>query len=594
MKKKIVSIFVSMLLFATILSVAGATTNNKPNTANPSPISGIDEWIMLGHDPAHTGYSTSTAPETNDTILKIEMETSLLGLSIGNGKIYVTSGWGADHPLYCIDAYTGEEIFIKNFTEAQHSLSPIPAIDENYVYLGGGDGQIYCLYASTGITKWSFDTGLGYYGYFLSSPTLSGSKIYISAGYGNKGLVFCLTEDGSEAWRFQTEDKIHPHVSPAVSSGRVYFGSNDHKVYCVKTADGSHVWNYTTGDTVSVSPAVMDGKIYCGSTDGNLYCLNADNGSLIWTFPTGGDPTTPAVYDGKVFIGSSSKKFYCIDSETGSEVWRYNATDRIQSIPAVADGKVYFGDNGDSAYCLNIADGSEIWRYDDGHYFGSGFAIFDGHVYTVAYKAIYAFGTNEPPGTPDKPDGPTEGTAGKEYCYTTSTIDPDGNAVWYKWDWGNEQSDWIGPSDSGEEVEECHTWTESGTYQVKVKARVGFWNESDWSEPIVVGITKPELEIGGVTGGLLKVDAEIKNVGDGDAKNVKWNVSVTGGILGFINKEASGTIATLEAEGTEIVSVSPIPGIGPVEITVTASADGVKEVTKPANGFVFFVFVIVS
>ena len=63
---------------------------------------------------------------------------------------------------------------------------------------------------------------------------------------------------------------------------------------------------------------------------------------------------------------------------------------------------------------------------------------------------------------------------------------------------------------------------------------------------------------------------------------------------GFINKKASGTIATLEAEGTEIVSVSPILGIGPVEITVTASADGVKEVTKPANGFVFFVFVIVS
>jgi hypothetical protein len=102
-----------------------------------------------------------------------------------------------------------------------------------------------------------------------------------------------------------------------------------------------------------------------------------------------------------------------------------------------------------------------------------------------------------------------------------------------------------------------------------------------------------EIEIGDITGGFLKVDAEIKNTGETDATNVSWKISLQDGII-LVGGEASGSIATLKAGNTETVTDSPVLGFGSVDIIVTASADGVEEVEKTAKGFVFVVFVFIT
>ena len=199
---------------------------------------------------------------------------------------------------------------------------------------------------------------------------------------------------------------------------------------------------------------------------------------------------------------------------------------------------------------------------------------------------------NDPPNTPDQPDGPTEGEVGIEYCYTTNTTDPDGDRVYYKWDWGDEVTDWIGPFIPGKEVEECHTWNLAGTYNVKVKAKDIYDHESDWSEALEVTIVQLELEIGEITGGLLKVDAEIKNAEDVDITDVNYSLKVEGGLLGMINAESAGTI-DIKAGKTVIVTAKPIVGFGPVTITVKASADGTEKV-KQVDGFVILFVVIIK
>ncbi|MHB8901055.1 MAG: outer membrane protein assembly factor BamB family protein, partial [Thermoguttaceae bacterium] len=67
--------------------------------------------------------------------------------------------------------------------------------------------------------------------------------------------------------------------------GRVYFGTSaDGKVYCLDGDTGQIRWNYWTGGPVRLAPALSDGKLYFGSDDGNAYCLDAQNGSLVWKF----------------------------------------------------------------------------------------------------------------------------------------------------------------------------------------------------------------------------------------------------------------------------------------------------------------------
>jgi len=95
------------------------------------------------------------------------------------------------------------------------------------------------------------------------------------------------------------------------------------------------------------------------------------------------------------------------------------------------------------------------------------------------------------PVKPDAPEGPTSGKINEEHTYTASTTDPDGDELYYLFDWGNgEFSGWIGPHNSGETVEASYAWTEKGDYEIKVKAKDEHGVQGDWSDPLPVSMPK--------------------------------------------------------------------------------------------------------
>jgi PKD domain len=97
---------------------------------------------------------------------------------------------------------------------------------------------------------------------------------------------------------------------------------------------------------------------------------------------------------------------------------------------------------------------------------------------------------NDAPNKPDTPSGQTNGKTGTSYTYSTSTEDLDGDQVWYKWDWGDEVSNWDGPYNSGDSVDTSHVWSNQGTYAVKVKAKDTSDAESVWSDPLSISMPK--------------------------------------------------------------------------------------------------------
>jgi hypothetical protein len=109
----------------------------------------------------------------------------------------------------------------------------------------------------------------------------------------------------------------------------------------------------------------------------------------------------------------------------------------------------------------------------------------------MTYMAQIAVITNNPPNIPERPTGSTSGTPGVQYTYTTTTTDPDENQVFYNWSWGDGNfSEWLGPFDSGETATATYAWAEKGTYEIKVKAKDTYGDESDWSDPLSVTMPK--------------------------------------------------------------------------------------------------------
>ncbi|DAC72860.1 MAG TPA: hypothetical protein DSN98_03025 [Thermoplasmata archaeon] len=100
---------------------------------------------------------------------------------------------------------------------------------------------------------------------------------------------------------------------------------------------------------------------------------------------------------------------------------------------------------------------------------------------------IKVISENEAPNKPAKPSGPASGKPGSTYLYRTSTTDPEGDALYYMWDWGDgNQSEWLGPFASGAQASAQKSWSSKGDYSIKVKAKDVYGSESDWSDPLPI------------------------------------------------------------------------------------------------------------
>ncbi len=98
---------------------------------------------------------------------------------------------------------------------------------------------------------------------------------------------------------------------------------------------------------------------------------------------------------------------------------------------------------------------------------------------------------NEAPNAPDKPTGPATGKPGTTYNYRTTTMDPEGDQVYYMWDWGDGNiSEWLGPFNSGSVGSAQKSYTTKGNYLIKVKAKDVWGAESNWSEPLPITMPK--------------------------------------------------------------------------------------------------------
>ena len=106
---------------------------------------------------------------------------------------------------------------------------------------------------------------------------------------------------------------------------------------------------------------------------------------------------------------------------------------------------------------------------------------------------ICELGFSNPPDKPTTPEGPDEWTQNVEATFLTSAMEPDGEQVYYKFDWGDgEFSDWGGPYASGETGEASHSWDEIGIYEIKAIAKDVNGVQSEWSDSATLSIVANE------------------------------------------------------------------------------------------------------
>jgi outer membrane protein assembly factor BamB len=187
------------------------------------------------------------------------------------------------------------------------------------LFLGGGDAVVYAVNAgsgaggggASGTVAWSFSTRDA----VLSSPALlldsaaagfpsdTGPLLFVGSGDGN---LYCIAaRTGALVWAAPTLGGGvfgTPSVAMAAPVPAVIFGSADLHVNAVAVRDGSLLWRYRTDGPVYSSAALTAGDTLAvvGSSDRVLYALRVADGTVAWqttlhdVFATAAPPGSPS------------------------------------------------------------------------------------------------------------------------------------------------------------------------------------------------------------------------------------------------------------------------------------------------------------
>ncbi len=404
----VIFLVVALLFFNSVLVYAPTIQNT-------------DTWPMTGHDPQHTGYSTSTAPSTNEIkwISNATIPSPSRTPVIADGRLiiatfykWVNNGAVQMSRVYAVNSSTGE--YLWSYETAGYGISfSSPTIDSGRVYACGGDsnpsggstyGHLFCLNASTGSLLWkSVATGDSE----QPTPLVSNGKIYLSTSvriseFGSTSVFYCLNAtDGSIIWSIPNFGSWT--IPPAIFNDLVFIagGYSSNTLYAVNANTGVQVWNYTASSISSntILPIISNGKVFI-SSDSNIICLDATTGTLSWTSLYA---QVLAVSNDRLFA-KSQNQLYCLNAITGSKLWNFTSAE--VSMAAVANNKIIFSAKGslrigntvydlDQLYCLDVNSGTLVWNYSE---LGKRFsypAVADNTVYVYGTNAIYAFGKND-------------------------------------------------------------------------------------------------------------------------------------------------------------------------------------------------------
>lgn len=193
----------------------------------------------------------------------------------------------------------------------------------------------------------------------------------------------------------------------------------------------------------------------------------------------------------------SNSKF---DETSNCIGWAFLANEKgggIATIGNTALGWLYGGEHTINGLC-GLMEYGTFKSYEGAKTFGmlwartiNNYIQTTGMDYALDYKTVEEwepFGDpslriSSPSSPPDKPEisGPTTVKKGVEYGYTIVSMDPDGDRIHYFIDWGDGNTQQIGPYESGEEINVSHIWNEKGGYEIKVKAIDEYGAQSDWA-----------------------------------------------------------------------------------------------------------------
>jgi len=179
--------------------------------------------------------------------------TCLYGIMPANGLTYVPP-----HPCAC---YMQTQLNGFNALAAA-ATTPLPAVEEAHRLERGPAYEIAAQKGSYGAKAWPM--------YRRDSKR---------SGYAPTTVDVSLQRS---AW-----EKVLPGElsAPAIAEGLCVVSSKStHTIHALDQSTGEERWSFTAEGPIDSAPTFHNGRLYFGSADGYVYCVRASDGALVWRY----------------------------------------------------------------------------------------------------------------------------------------------------------------------------------------------------------------------------------------------------------------------------------------------------------------------
>ena len=291
--------------------------------------------------------------------------------TIHGGRIYGLSYRGPDEVVWCLDAATRREIWVRRIAAKgrvgyNEGSRGSPTIDGGRLFVVGVSGDVACLDAATGRVLWSRNFERDFGGRMMSgwgfseSPLIDGNKVIVTPGGDDAALVALDKATGRTLWQSAVPDGGGAgYGSPMVAEvGGVRMAINwlGRALVGVAVDDGRLLWQYarTANQTANIPTVIVRG--------GTVFCSTAYNtGSAVLRLertPDGVRAVEVAFVPPRVFQNHHGGVVLVGDHVYGGH-----------------------GTNGGAPTCIEFATGKLAWKQDRSSGGGSAAVLYaDGHL----------------------------------------------------------------------------------------------------------------------------------------------------------------------------------------------------------------------
>lgn len=424
--------------------------------AHPADASG--DWPTYLYDQSRTGTNINEATITAATASQLQLAwkfstTGVVGASptLANGVMYIGSWDGYE---YAVDVATQHQLWATYLGISQQKkrcygsygigIDSTAAVQDNVVYVGGGDGYMYALNATDGTVLWKTLLGNPPY-YNWSSPLLYNNTLYIGlAAYCDppfvQGKVMALSiadgsivasisfvpdgKTGAPVWGSAAVDATTNTIYVATGNNGSQKISKQPYAEAIVALDATTLaikdhWQIPKSQQVSDSdfgttPTLFEinGVNYIGALNKNgiYYVLNRDNlaAGPVWEQPLSGnsekvtgDNVSPSCYNnGVIYAGSAGGSnnglsfggsVTAFDAASGTILWTFQTQGAMVS-PVICTSDLVIDDQGKTVEVRAAVDGTILFSYKTGARIFGASLISNGVLYVPSSDGtMYAF-----------------------------------------------------------------------------------------------------------------------------------------------------------------------------------------------------------